>query len=113
MAFDRQLALFPNNTTDPVVIRSDPQGMYPAVDSIPSFHLDSRKEIAMSEPVTQLEKDALSCLVHKHLPRVRLKPLAQRTIPRLAKDPEAIRAIKRAIREVPTRHRLWLGAVNK
>ncbi len=45
----------------------------------------------------------------KYLPGRRLKPLSQRTIPRLAKDPVALRAIQRAIREVPTQHRLLVA----
>lgn len=48
-------------------------------------------------------------LVEKHLPTVRLNPLEQTEIPRLAKDRRALRAIARALAEVPTRHRLLLG----
>jgi DNA modification methylase len=51
----------------------------------------------------------LADLVRHHLPGLRLRPLSQRAIPKLAKDPAAVRAIDRAIRSVPTRHRLILG----
>jgi len=51
----------------------------------------------------------LEALVAKHLPRFSGRPLPQDAIPRLAKDSVALTAIKRAVREVPTRHELWLG----
>lgn len=51
----------------------------------------------------------LSSLATKYLPKVSLQPLSQETIPRLAKDPEAVKAIQKAIREIPTTHHLWLG----
>jgi DNA modification methylase len=63
----------------------------------------------MSQPPAVNDLVSFEALVRKHLPRVRLKPLSQRTIPRLAKDPASVRAIKRAIREIPTTHDLRLG----
>jgi DNA modification methylase len=54
-------------------------------------------------------RGVLESLTKKHLPGTRLQPLSQKTIPRLAKDPVALRAIQRAVREVPTRHRLSVG----
>ncbi|MBI1894100.1 MAG: site-specific DNA-methyltransferase [Candidatus Rokubacteria bacterium] len=54
-------------------------------------------------------EDLFEALVSKHLPRVRLNPLAQTEIPRLAKDPEALRAVSRANREIPTCHTFYLG----
>ena len=48
-------------------------------------------------------------LVKKYLPRLSLDPLPQEAIPRLAKDQSALKAIQRAIREVPTRHAILLG----
>src|SRR4051812_16220632 len=52
---------------------------------------------------------SLNSLVSKYLPSVRLDPLAQEAIPRIAKDPEALKSIQKAIKEIPTQHRLWLG----
>lgn len=51
----------------------------------------------------------LDGLVKQHLPRVKFRPLSQRTIPRLAKDSAALRAIEKAIKEIPTRHLAVLG----
>ena len=56
-----------------------------------------------------VDQEMLQELVRKHLPRVKLAPLSQDTIPRLAKDRAALRAIRRAVRELPTHHRLCLG----
>jgi DNA modification methylase len=53
--------------------------------------------------------DLHESILSKYLPGVRLRPLSQKTIPRLAKDPKALRAIARAVREIPTTHRLCLG----
>lgn len=51
----------------------------------------------------------LDLLVKRYLPALRLHPLSQKAIPRLAKDPRALKAIAKAVREVPTGHHLWLG----
>ena len=51
----------------------------------------------------------LDVLAKKYLPTTRLNPLSQKTIPRLAKHPATLRAIERAVREVPTEHRLGVG----
>src|SRR6266540_381135 len=51
----------------------------------------------------------LEILARRHVPGIRLKPLSQKTIPRLAKDAAAVRAIQRAVREVPTWHRVSVG----
>src|SRR5262245_32363513 len=51
----------------------------------------------------------IEMLTKKHLPNIRLKPLSQKAIPRLAKDSGALRAIERALREVPTQHDLSIG----
>lgn len=51
----------------------------------------------------------LEQLVKKYVPRLSLDPLPQQTIPRLAKDQSALKAIQKAIREVPTRHAIVLG----
>lgn len=50
----------------------------------------------------------LNSLVAKYLPNLRL-PLSQEVIPQLAKDSDALRSIQKAVREIPTRHDLWLG----
>jgi DNA modification methylase len=64
----------------------------------------------MGRGVSQPEGSvSLEGLVRKFLPAVRLNPLAQTEIPRLAKDPGALRAVGRALREIPTHHRLYLG----
>ncbi|HWP57336.1 MAG TPA: site-specific DNA-methyltransferase [Candidatus Acidoferrales bacterium] len=52
---------------------------------------------------------SLNSLVAKYLPDISLHPLEQEVIPRLAKDAEAIKAIQKAIKEIPTQHDLWLG----
>jgi DNA modification methylase len=52
---------------------------------------------------------ALDRLVRQHLPGVSLSPLRQDAIPRMAKDRSALKAIARAMREIPTRHDLWCG----
>lgn len=51
----------------------------------------------------------LDHLVRKYLPRVRLYPLPQASIPRIAKDPATLRAIQKAVKEIPTHHSLWHG----
>ena len=56
-----------------------------------------------------IDATSFETLVRHHLPQVRLNPLSQGTIPKLAKDRTAVRAIQRAVRKVPTDHRLWLG----
>src|SRR5207245_7637277 len=48
-------------------------------------------------------------LGEKHLTNVRLNPLAQTEIPRLAKDRSSLRAVGRALKEISTEHRLFLG----
>ena len=48
-------------------------------------------------------------LVREFLPSVSINPLPQQMIPKLAKDRAALKAIQRAVREIPTQHRLWLG----
>lgn len=63
-----------------------------------------RREASRAGEFTSLEH-----LVEKYLPRVRLNPLAQTEIPRLAKDPGALRAVGRALKEIPTRHRFFVG----
>ena len=55
------------------------------------------------------DRRELDLLVRKYLPDVRLRPLSQKTIPRLARDRTALREIQRAVREVPTVHRLSVG----
>jgi len=57
---------------------------------------------------SQDESRVLDVLARKHLSAIRLRPLSQKTVPRLAKDPVALRAIQRAVREVPTHHRLLM-----
>jgi len=65
---------------------------------------------AAPEPlVSATGEQRLEALVKKYLPNIRLNPLAQDTIPRLAKDRRALRAIARAVKEIPTRHKLVLG----
>jgi len=56
-----------------------------------------------------LLEDLLNSLVAKHLPGVEMHPLPQKTIPRLAKDRAALKAITKAVREIPTEHRMSLG----
>jgi DNA modification methylase len=51
----------------------------------------------------------LERLVAKHLPAVARTRLTQNVIPRLAKDRAALKAVARAIKEIPTRHELWVG----
>src|SRR5258706_14371203 len=51
----------------------------------------------------------LNALVAKHLPDLRLRPLSQTAIPELAKSRVAMRSISKAVEEVETDHRLWLG----
>jgi DNA modification methylase len=51
----------------------------------------------------------LEQLVKKYLPRLSLAPLRQKVIPRLAKDRSALKAIQKAMREVPTHHAIFLG----
>lgn len=51
----------------------------------------------------------LESLVRKYLPKVPFDPLPQSAIPRIAKNRAALEAIEKAIREIPTRHMLWLG----
>jgi DNA modification methylase len=63
-----------------------------------------RRDASQSEAVRSLEH-----LVRKYLPALRLSPLAQTEIPRLAKNPGALRAVGRALKEIPTQHRLYLG----
>lgn len=53
--------------------------------------------------------DRLDTLVARYLPRVSIRPLAQTAIPKLAKDAVAVRAIEKALKEVPTCHELHLG----
>jgi DNA modification methylase len=51
----------------------------------------------------------LESLVKRCLPRVSLNPLPQDTIPGIAKDPSALKLIQRALKEIPTRHLMWLA----
>ena len=51
----------------------------------------------------------LEMLVRQHLPGVSLSPLRQDAIPRIAKDRAALKAIARAVGQIPTRHDLWCG----
>jgi hypothetical protein len=53
--------------------------------------------------------DRFDLLVKSYLPTLRLHPLSQKAIPKLAKDSRALKAIARAIREIPTHHALWLA----
>lgn len=48
-------------------------------------------------------------LVRKHVPGLSLRPLAQDAIPRIAKDRGTLKAIQKAVREIPTKHRLGIG----
>jgi DNA modification methylase len=47
--------------------------------------------------------------VARALPELSGRKLGQRDIPRLAKDPKAVRAIERAVRELPTHHAMHVG----
>jgi DNA modification methylase len=51
----------------------------------------------------------IETLVGRYLPGVQLHPLSQKEIPRLAKQPGALKAIAKALREVPTHHRFLVG----
>jgi DNA modification methylase len=51
----------------------------------------------------------LDDLIAKYLPRASTRPLPQTAIPKLAKDSAAVRAVERALKEVPTHHELRLG----
>jgi DNA modification methylase len=62
-----------------------------------------------SHSPSSLAESPFEALLAKHLPRIKVRPLAQTAIPQLAKDRAAVRAIERAIGEVPTRHDLHLG----
>jgi len=52
---------------------------------------------------------ALEDLIARHLPHLASRRLPQNAIPRLAKDRSALRAIAKAIKEIPTEHRLYLS----
>jgi len=73
------------------------------------FDLDLTPDIGLyglqplEEPVSHV---SLEDLVAKYLPKVPLNPLPQETVPKLAKDRSALRALDRAIRQVPTEHRV-------
>ena len=82
----------------------------------PQHLVDIAKVESLSSPqlggVIMSSREAgptLEQLVKEHLPRLRLHPLSQRAIPRLAKDTQSLRAIEKAVREVPTRHHVRLG----
>jgi DNA modification methylase len=49
----------------------------------------------------------LEALVAKHLPPLARRPLRQEAIPGLAKDQQGLKAIQKAICEIPTRHDMW------
>src|SRR6266478_3424170 len=73
------------------------------------FDLDLTRDVGLyglqplEDPVSQV---SLEDLVAKYLPTVPLNPLPQETVPKLAKDRAALRALDRAIRQVPTEHRV-------
>lgn len=54
-------------------------------------------------------EERLEALVKKYLPNIQLNPLAQETIPRIAKDRIALKAIAKAVKEIPTHHSFYLG----
>ena len=76
------------------------------IDSILPVQLDFIRAPGRDMPDSD---SLLEALVAKHLGHLPLRRLPQETIPRLAKDGQARRAIQKAIKEVPTRHDLWLG----
>lgn len=82
-------------------------GPQPSVDFASTTPLSSKRLNKGGPSVTGDGK--LDQLVRRHLPKVRLRPLSQRTIPRLAKDLSALKAIAKATKEIPTNHTLWLG----
>src|SRR5260370_2681013 len=55
------------------------------------------------------EPSPLDALLAEHLPDVPINPLSQTEIPKLAKDRRAVRAVRKAIKKVPTQHRLYLA----
>ena len=59
--------------------------------------------------VSETHGSDLEMLVRQHLPDVSLSPLRQDAIPRIAKDRAALKAIARAVGQIPTRHDLWCG----
>jgi len=89
-----------------VGLASEPQDVVDTVNGVPVRSCDQE---GLKERIAMADQARLQELVRKHLPRVKLSPLSQDTIPRLAKDRSALQAVKRAVREVPTRHRIWLG----
>jgi len=83
------------------------RGPQPSVDFTSTAPLSSKR---LDKGGTWVTGDGkLDELVRRHLPKVRLRPLSQRTIPRLAKDLSALKAIAKATKEIPTSHALWLG----
>lgn len=81
-------------------------GPQQSVDFASTAPLSSKR---LDKGGTWVTGDGLDELVRRHLPKVRLRPLSQRTIPRLAKDRSALKAIAKATKEIPTGHALWLG----
>lgn len=77
------------------------------VDTDPRLSVSSRSTTPMKNP-----EDAdvsLEGLVAKHLPRLTLHPLRQDAIPRIAKDSSALKAITKAVKDIPTSHTLSLA----
>ncbi len=70
------------------------------LDLIPGIELNG-----FDRPGEFVDTLSLEDLVTKHLPKVRVNPWPQAAIPKLAKDRGAVRAIERAIKQIPTEHR--------
>ena len=51
----------------------------------------------------------MESVLAEHFPSVAVETLEQADFPRLAKDPEAVQAIERALKQLPTTHRLSVG----
>lgn len=82
----------------------------------PQHVVDMPGDISLSCPPTHGEADVsgtdgvpLEHIVRKHLPSLPIDPLRQDALPRIAKDRASMNAIGRAVREISTRHDLWLG----
>jgi DNA modification methylase len=63
----------------------------------------------MGKKVSADNNGPLEALVAKHLPRLAGRAIPQQAIPGLAKDRTALKSVHKAIREIPTNHKLWLG----
>lgn len=109
----RQLALWPRGAspkevTTPAPGASGQEQPQDVVDNPPGLSLSSGLDQGHGGVPVKGEV-RLEDLVGRYLPNVRLNPLRQDTIPRIAKDRSALKTIRKALREIPTRHALWLG----